>query len=110
MKTVICSKETKTVIDVLDGRVEINGLADGLGVFFIDDVADPETAASEYDFDAADAKTKLANTDTDRIRISEDLFDILLTKNIIEESDIPQDVLDKLNYAKMQRATIQQEE
>lgn len=62
-----------------------------------------DTTAKEKDI----AKQSLADTDKYMARITEDLIDILISKKIISESDIPKSVSDKLNERKVLRSKIQ---
>ena len=45
---------------------------------------------------AAQAKAELAESDSDMARIVEDLINVMLTKDLITESDIPQSAQDKM--------------
>ena len=45
---------------------------------------------------AAQAKAELAESDSDMARIVEDLINVMLTKDLITESDIPQSAHDKM--------------
>ena len=44
----------------------------------------------------AEAKAELAETDSEIARITEDLINVMLTKGLITESDIPQSAHDKM--------------
>ena len=52
------------------------------------------------------AKTELAASDKEMARVAEDLTDVLKTKGVITDSELPQAVRDKLAMRKELRAQL----
>lgn len=50
--------------------------------------------------EAQEAKQKLAETDSQMARVVEDIVSILIAKKVIDESDLPQEVREKMSYRK----------
>jgi hypothetical protein len=55
---------------------------------------------------AAQAKAELAESDSDMARIVEDLINVMLTKDLITESDIPAPARDKMDRRAKLRARL----
>jgi hypothetical protein len=55
---------------------------------------------------AAQRAAELQATDSDMLRIAEDLIDTLISKGVITEADLPQAARNKLNNRKTKRAAL----
>lgn len=53
-----------------------------------------------------EAKEELSKTDMQMARVVEDVINILITKNIIKQDDLPTEVIEKINYRKELRSKI----
>ena len=51
-------------------------------------------------------KNKLTLSDTKMVRISEDLIDLLISKNLIKLAELPQSVIDKIKERKSLRGQL----
>ena len=64
----------------------------------------------EANFSDPDVKAYLSETDTDMVRVLEDLIDVLVQKNIFSITDLPESAQLKLLYRKNTRSMLDNSE
>jgi hypothetical protein len=76
-------------------------------IYNLDIALSPSIPFSEQvDMEYYNSKKLLEISDKDMARVGEDLFDILMSKNILELSDIPEKALEKIQQRKEAREKI----